>query len=62
MNLPLPMMFAAWLSLISLVLSGDIEVNPGPMIWIDFSLILYNGPNKDLVADAYIDAGIVLFC
>ena len=59
MNLPLPMMFAAWLSLISLVLSGDIEVNPGPMIWIDFSLILYNG---DLVADAYIDAGIVLFC
>ena len=52
MHISLPIVFAFWLSLCSLILAGDIEVNPGPI-----AVLQYSGMLEDLGVEGFVDAG-----
>ena len=50
-----PITFATWISLFTLLLSGDVELNPGPTV------LVHVGPYADLEIDAYADTGDLNF-
>ena len=52
-NIGLPVMFASWMSLFMLLLSGDVEVNPGPQTIFD----IYQGDINKLNVDVIVNAG-----